>query len=443
MASLGKASSRDGWELQFRDQQKRKRKLWIGKTSKRSAEGIQRHVTELVRSRKANIEPAADTAKWVSTLTGRIRDRLVDYGICDAPRAIMNTDAGRFLGPFLDFYIESRTDWKERTIINYKQAKTWMVKYFGDRKPLREITSADAERWSRWLRGSLAEATCSKHTKRAKTMFKEAVKDRILPENPFADVKGGNEANPENDYYIDLEMARAVLDACPDAQWRAIFGLARFGGLRCPSEVLGLTWCDINWDKNRFLVRSPKTEHHEGKAERFTPLFPAVRQLLEELAGVVGLGVDMSLDTPVITRYRSGESNLRTQLHRYIELAGHKPWPRAFKNLRGSAITDAKEAGYQDHELDAWFGNSEGVRRKHYYQVKDENYDRALALFKVEPVCSSACGSISANPGSSTLVTDTKKPNETAVSSGIGMPLVPPQGLEPWTHGLRVRCSTN
>ena len=43
-----------------------------------------------------------------------------------------------------------------------------------------------------------------------------------------------------------------------------IFALSRFAGLRCPSEHLALRWSDINWERSRMIVQSPKTEHHEG-----------------------------------------------------------------------------------------------------------------------------------------------------------------------------------
>ena len=54
-------------------------------------------------------------------------------------------------------------------------------------------------------------------------------------------------------------------------QWsgiRVIFALARYGGLRIPSELYGLTWDDILWDKKRFIIHSPKTEHIEGRETR-------------------------------------------------------------------------------------------------------------------------------------------------------------------------------
>lgn len=80
--------------------------------------------------------------------------------------------------------------------------------------------------------------------------------------------------------------------------------------------------------------------------------------------------------------------------------------------------------------MDAWFGNSEGVRRKHYYQVTDQNYQRALSLFEVDDVCGSACGSIGANRESSTEVTDEEKTNQTAVSPCFVHSKIPPSRVE-------------
>ena len=70
--------------------------------------------------------------------------------------------------------------------------------------------------------------------------------------------------------------------ACPNAKWRLLVGLARYGGLRVPSEVVALRWGDIDWDKGTFTVTSSKTEHHEGKGERMVPLFPELLPLLQE-----------------------------------------------------------------------------------------------------------------------------------------------------------------
>lgn len=107
---------------------------------------------------------------------------------------------------------------------------------------------------------------------------------------------------------------------------------SRYGGLRCPSEHLGLTWGDVDWENNRITIRSPKTEHHAGGSSRAIPLFPELRPFLEAAFDQAEPGTE-----EIITRYRDRNANLRTQLLRIIELAGVKPWPKLFHNLRAIA----------------------------------------------------------------------------------------------------------
>lgn len=56
--------------------------------------------------------------------------------------------------------------------------------------------------------------------------------------------------------------------------------LAGLGGLRMPSETISLTWADVDWERNRLSVPSPKTER-TGKTHRVIPLFTLLRPHLE------------------------------------------------------------------------------------------------------------------------------------------------------------------
>jgi integrase len=67
---------------------------------------------------------------------------------------------------------------------------------------------------------------------------------------------------------VRWDNAERVIAVLPDAEWRLLFALSRYGGLRCPSKHLGLRWCDIDLAGDRMTVRSPKTEHPEGNASR-------------------------------------------------------------------------------------------------------------------------------------------------------------------------------
>ena len=165
-------------------------------------------------------------------------------------------------------------------------------------------------------------------------------------------------------------QARRVIDACPDVEWRLIVALARFAGLRCPSEVLRLTWNDVHWDIDRFTVHASKTEHHAHGGVRQVPIFPKLRPFLQDAFDAAEPG-----EPRVITRYRAG-SNLQPQLVRLIKRAGLVPWPRAFNNLRSSLITDLA-AVHSLHVVTDWVGNSPEIARLHYTQVTEADYAKA------------------------------------------------------------------
>lgn len=224
-------------------------------------------------------------------------------------------------------------------------------------------------------------------------------------------------------------MTTAVLEACPDTDWRLIFALSRYAGLRCPTEVLGLRWTDIDWERGRLRIDSVKT------GLRSCPLFPEVRAVLAEAFERAEPGA-----LHCVTRYRDSAANLRTQAHRIIERAGLEPWPKTFVNLRSTRRTELQER-FPSHVVNTWLGHSEKVAERHYLQVTDEHWGRAVDS-------GSPTGSpITARQAPSGDGTDTKKPRQNQGFDGPGWPedscAVPPQGLEPWTHGLRVRCSTN
>ncbi len=203
----------------------------------------------------------------------------------------------------------------------------------------------------------------------ARQFFRAAVRKRLIPENPFAEMEGVSvRANRARDFFLTRQDAARVLDACPDAEWRLIFALSRYGGLRCPSETLALRWSDIDWANNRFTVTSRKTEHHEGHGSRVVPLFPELRPYFEDAFDPEAVYV--------ITRYQDGNSNLRTQLNRIIKRAGLTPWEKLFQNLRASRATELA-AQFPSHVAAEWLGHSTMVAQKHYWRTTEDDFEKA------------------------------------------------------------------
>jgi len=338
----------------------------LGKATTKQAEAFKVKVEALIG---AGITGSMDNevSRWLATLNDKIHARLAAVGLVKSRSRTAAT-----LGTFLDELFAGMVI-KPNTLRNYTQARRLLEKRFGGNKALRDIAPMDADQFRTWLVGRrLSGATIAKYIINIRMMFKRAVKWKLIGENPFADVKAGSQANKARMFFITRDMAGKVLEACPDAQWRLLFALSRYGGLRCPSEHLAMTWGDVDWEHNRIRVPSPKTAHHEGGDCRFIPLFSELRPHLQEVFDEAEPGTEH-----VITRYRDTRQNLRTQLCRIIHRAGLTPWPKPWHNLRSTRQTELAER-YPIHVVCAWLGNSRAVAQAHYLQVTDAHFAEAI-----------------------------------------------------------------
>ena len=97
---------------------------------------------------------------------------------------------------------------------------------------------------------------------------------KVIDASPFVGIANGSQRNPDRQRFIDAATIAKCIDASPDAEWRLLIALARYGGLRVPSEPMALRWADVDWAASTMTVRSPKTERHSGGASRVVPIFP-------------------------------------------------------------------------------------------------------------------------------------------------------------------------
>lgn len=366
MASISK-DARGNRSIQFVGKDRKRRTVRLGKCSQRQAEAVKVHVERLVHAKITGHPVDPETSRWLTQVDETLTDRLARSGLIEA------RDRST-LGAFLDSYISQRTDVKSGTKMLYGRTRRNLLDFFPADKELTSFTAGDADAWRLFLREQgLGENTIRRRSGRAKQFFQAAVRSKLISENVFADLKSNVQANPERFYFVTREEFAMVIDACPDAQWRLIFALSRFGGLRCTSEHLTLPWSNIDWHNNRMLVLSPKTEHHIGGESRLVPIFPELRPFLEDAFEQAEDGSEF-----VITRYRNRKQNLGTQGARIIRSAGLKPWPKLFQNMRSTRETELAEV-FPMHVVCAWIGNTQPVAVKHYLQVTSEHFERAVA----------------------------------------------------------------
>lgn len=367
MAALSKRKNGTRF-IQFTDENGRRPVINLGKISKRQAEAIHTRVERLLAARSAELPLDSETSAWVGSLSGQMRERLAKAGLIEQRESYT-------LKAFIDDYLKRRTDIKPRTRYKLQECGDRLCEFFGAERRLDSITKSEAVDHHRWLLESgLAPNTAKRLSGRAKQIFADALERELISKNPFKSKSVPTNVTPNKErlFYVTREMIAKVLDACPTTEWKVIIGLARFGGLRCPSEVVPLKWEDIDWERGRLTVTSPKTEHHPNGASRQCPLFPELRELLSEWQAECGQNTG-----PVVTRYRKADQNLGTTFKRFIRLAGLEPWPKPFQNCRSTRETELVEVGHPTHAVCQWLGNSEIIAQKFYLQVTDEHFARA------------------------------------------------------------------
>lgn len=367
-----KSGTRSNCIIQFVDPTNGKRRtVRPGKMTKKEGEAFKTKLERLLLTRQAGTVPESDVAEWLGKIELRIANQFAEWNLMSA-RVVASADS---LGRFLDDYFAKRTDVKPSTQTVYKRVRRHLVRFFSVDKLLTDITAGDADDWRLYLKKEgLAENTVRRHIGCARQFFKVAVRHKLITENPFMDLKASIVPNASRFYFVTVEETRRLIAACNSAEWRLIIALARFGGLRTPSETFALEWQHVNWETNRITVQSPKTEHHEGHATRVIPIFPELRPYLNEsweLAKVKAVHL--------VTSYRDAKQNLRTQFERIIHRAGLKPWPKLFQNLRSSRETELAEL-FPIQVVTSWLGNSEIVARKHYLQVTEDHFAKALRM---------------------------------------------------------------
>ena len=372
MASLSK-STNGTYSIQFLVNGKRKT-IYAGKMEPREANRLCEKVEELARikNRNGRIEESEDLCKWLSKIIGtKLHDKLVNIGLVEP---VGNTQ----LEAFIDAYIAMRTDLKGSSVQTMKSAKNRIVGIWGATKEIQSITKANVVELRASLLSKLSSATVARTMKHGRQFLEHAVDSNLIIKNPFAKMKMGGQKNPSRLSFIDRETSQKVLDACPNLQWRLIFSLARFGGLRIPSELVGLKWDDVLWDQKKIRVPSPKTEHIEGKGHRWIPLFPEITEPLERAWEEAKEGEQF-----IFPRTITGAVNLRKGLTSIIKKAGLSPWPKLFQNLRASRETELCQ-NHPLHVVAAWIGNSPTIAIGHYLQTIDPDWEKATTISDVK-----------------------------------------------------------
>ncbi|MEP3480338.1 MAG: site-specific integrase [Fuerstiella sp.] len=377
MASVHKTAN--GYRVHFRDRNGKQKAISLAGHTKRQVEEVSRNIEDIVNSQIVNDAPPQRTQKWLVGISDKLRLRLEKHGLVE-PAAQADSKVHGFV-EFVELYIaKGRTrdgrQAAEKTLEKWRTTLNTIRDFFGY-AALEDINAAKTHEYRVWLEKhkSFKPNTYRKHIQNCKLFFNGAIREEIVSNNPFRDIPSGSVKNRERDYFLTGADTEKIIAAAPDSMWRLIIALCRYGGLRCPSEVVDLKWDDVLWDQSKVIVNSSKTEHHEGHESRVIPMFPELKPHLE-------MAWDDAPDgaTKAVQR-KSRDSNLRTTLTKIILRAGLKPWPKLFHNMRASRETELLTSGdYPAHVVAEWIGHSVTIQNKHYAQVTDDHFQKASGV---------------------------------------------------------------
>jgi integrase len=374
------SKGRTGYRLRFQVRPKERKSIWLGNETEAVARTWLNHVNAILVTRSDKMPPPAATLAWIASLEPDYLKKLEIAGLVAPSSPAKPTlppapEPPKTLDFLLERFMKTVGRKKPATVEKLEQAGEILKKFFGGDRILTSITPGDAREWADWLatngntrdsnRSDLAKNTVRRKSGLVKQIFNHAVDLRLIADNPFTRLPCSVGRNEERMTFVSHETIERVIEAAPDASWRAIVALARYGGLRIPSELERMTWKDVNFAIGLVHVYSVKTEHHEGKSERYLPLFDELRPYMEDLAIQAKAEGRAGLDDKVFPNITSA-SNLRTGLIRMIKKSGVGQWEKLFQNLRASRETELMEGGVSIHKVCQWLGNSPAIALRHY-----------------------------------------------------------------------------
>jgi integrase len=371
MASI---SGKDGrWTIQFTGDDGRRRSIRLGKMPAARARSIKTHVEELVSAKASGMSVSRETSLWLKESCGdELRRKFGSVGLVAAREQLTVQE-------WFDRYIEERSDVRASTVTVIRRAQREIVACLGRGRLIASVRRGDASQFAGWMRKGrdpkpLAEQTARRMTGIARQLFREALRRGYIEENPFDGLKVTTSGNPARHEMVSAEAIAAAIRVASSAEWRLLLALARWGGVRVPSEPWALRWSDIDWERHIIRIPEIKTAGSTGRAFRPLPLFHEIRPHLEAVRAEAAEGAEFVFAS---LRALSAQA-LRKQFLGILAKARQAPWPRLWQNLRSTRATELANM-HPAHVVAAWLGHTVAVATKHYLQITDDHLARALA----------------------------------------------------------------
>ena len=264
-----------------------------------------------------------------------------------------------------------------------------------------------------------SQSTINKLHQMLKATFKEAMKRKIITENPMDDVKKPrSRKKKEKVRALTVDEQKRFLEIAKRSHNYYQYALILETGLRT-GELIGLTWDAVDLENRTLTINKtleyrhkdkywragpPKTTHSYRTiplTNRATEILKAVKamrpkqkksvlldQPLEYLDRSSGRKKKLVMRDLVFINWRTGEpaknSSYDTHLYKLCEEAGIEPF--CMHALRHTYATRAIESGMPPKVLQKLMGHASiKTTMDTYVHVTDESLEKAIALFEANP----------------------------------------------------------
>lgn len=333
--------------------------------SMRQGREVQRLIDILLKSERKGKNLEEDTIRDLRKLPKEIQGKIEHqklFEFCTGPGASMSE-------------LKAITDKETMTdSIRYNYEKAWsrLLEYCPCDLTVSDFDKSACEDFAEFLSEDLdfEPKTIYERFKSLRRSFNYAQSKGAIIYNPFNDVRAGKDIGTPS-VPVSASLIEEILPYCVDDETRLALVFGRFAGVRIPSEIQNLRWEDV--EKDRFRILKGKT------GSRTVPLFERVAVEIEK-----NRNDNSEWVFPLEHRatYSRAYWNIRRAIERAAAETGDyekfKRWPKLLNSLRASCITDYTHKNFHEVTMNAIFGNSEAVRKKHYIKVREEEYQALL-----------------------------------------------------------------
>lgn len=314
-----------------------------------------------------------DGPNRISQRTAESRARAMDQRLSTMPRRAPGSipTLGEWCKEHASDYARTHAS-SGASLMQY--ATTALIAHFGAEAELDSITRDDAARFRAAYAGSTyrrSKKTDAKTYQRSastvaavmrycRVVMQAAVERDLIPVNPFDRMQTRTSRGKKTE--LDETVSKAVLEHLPGPEAKALFGVCRFAGLRCPSETSMLTWGDVLDDA--LIVASPKTTSQDDRqaghwTRRRVPMDGRLAPIIAAWRAAAGPC------RPAEPVFRMTGSQITSAVRTAARAAGVAPWPKLMHSLRST----------WEHELRALIGTSAAAEiMGHSVDVAKQHY---------------------------------------------------------------------